>query len=55
MGYDGASFKRLVPLEWKHRMNRDISWQFEGTVDEHNMPVEWNFTKSYQMLIYYRI
>ena len=55
MSYDGASFKRLVPLEWKHIMNSDISWQFEGTIDEYNMPVEWNFMKSYQMLIYYRI
>jgi hypothetical protein len=55
MGYDGASFHRLVPLKWKHRMNSNINWQFEGTTDYDGKPLEWNFTKSYQLLIYYRI
>ena len=55
MGYDGASFHRLVPLEWKHKMNSDINWQFEGTRNYDGTPLEWNFTRSYQMLIYYRV
>ncbi len=55
MAYDGMSFDRLVPLEWKHKLNSNIDWQFEGTLDHDNTPLEWNFTKSYQMLIYYRV
>ena len=55
MGYDGMSFHRLVPLEWKHKMNSNTSWQFEGTKDYDGTPLEWNFTKSYQMLLYYRV
>ena len=55
MGYDGMSYHRLVPMDWKHKMNTDYSWQFEGTKDYDGTPLEWNFTKSYQMLIYYRV
>ena len=55
MGYDGMSFHRLVPLEWKHKMNSNLNWQFEGTKDYDGTPLEWNFTKSYQMLLYYRV
>jgi hypothetical protein len=55
MAYDGMSFERLVPLEWKHKLNSNVDWQFEGTLDYDNTPLEWNFTKSYQMLIYYRV
>lgn len=55
IGYDGASFHRLVPLQWKHRMNSNIDWEFEGTKDYDGTPLKWNFMKSYQLLIYYRI
>ena len=55
MGYDGASFHRLVPLEWKHRMNSNIDWEFEGTKDYDGTMLKWNFMKSYQLLIYYRV
>jgi hypothetical protein len=55
MGYDGASFHRLVPLQWKHRMNSNIDWEFEGTNDYDGTPLKWNFMKSYQLLIYYRV
>jgi hypothetical protein len=55
MGYDGASFHRLVPLQWKHRMNSNIDWEFEGTKDYDGSMLKWNFTKSYQLLIYYRV
>jgi len=50
MAYDGMSFHRLVPLEWKERMNSNLNWQFAGT----KAGLVWNFTKCYQMLIYYR-
>jgi hypothetical protein len=55
MGYDGMSFHRLVSLDWKHKMNANINWQFEGTKDYDGTPLEWNFTKSYQLLMYYRV
>jgi hypothetical protein len=55
MGYDGMSFHRLVSLDWKEKLNSNINWQFEGTKDYDGTPLEWNFTKSYQLLMYYRI
>ena len=55
MGYDGMSFHRLVPMKWKDYLNTNINWQFEGTKDYDGSPLEWNFTKSYQLLMYYRV
>lgn len=55
MGYDGMSFHRLVKLPWKNNMNSNIDWEFEGTKDYDGTPLKWNFTKSYQLLMYYRI
>jgi hypothetical protein len=55
MGYDGMSFHRIVPLKWKNKINQDFNWQFEGTTDYDGTPLEWNFTKSYQLLMYYRV
>ena len=54
MGYDGASFHRIVPLQWKNKMNSDMDWEFEGTKDYDGTLLKWNFMKSYQLLIYYR-
>jgi len=55
-GYDGASFTRLIPLDWKNKLNSsNFTWKFEGTVNTDGSLLEWNFTKSYQLLIYYRI
>uniref|UniRef100_A0A6C0ARE8 USP domain-containing protein n=1 Tax=viral metagenome TaxID=1070528 RepID=A0A6C0ARE8_9ZZZZ len=54
MAYDGASFHRLVPLKWKNKINSDFSWQFEGEMYD-GKPMNWNFTKCYQLLMYYRI
>jgi hypothetical protein len=55
MGYDGMSFHRLVSMKWKDNLNSNINWQFEGTNDYDGTPLEWNFTKSYQLLMYYRV
>ena len=55
IGYDGMSFHRLVNLEWKHRLNSNTNWQFEGTQDYDGTPLLWNFTKCYQLLMYYRV
>ena len=54
-GYDGMSFHRLVPLEWKDFLNNNKSWEFEGTKDLNGKSLEWNFSKCYQLLLYYRI
>ena len=50
MAYDGMSFHRLVPLDWKDKLNTDFKWQFAGTDEK----LVWNFMKCYQMLVYYR-
>jgi len=55
MGYDGMSFHRLVPFKWKHKINKNITWQFEGSKHLNGNPMQWNFMKSYQLLIYYRV
>jgi hypothetical protein len=55
MGYDGMSFHRLVSLQWKHKMNSNVDWEFEGTKDYDGTPLKWNFTKCYQLLMYYRV
>ena len=53
--YDGMSYHRLVPLSWKKNLNRDSMWQFEGSTDEKDKLLEWNFRSGYQMLVYYRL
>lgn len=55
MGYDGMSFHRLGTLKWKDKLNRNMDWKFEGTKDYDGSSLLWNFTRCYQMLIYYRI
>jgi hypothetical protein len=55
MAYDGMSFHRLVPLSWKKYINSDFKWEFEGSNNFDGIPLKWNFTHGYQMLIYYRI
>jgi len=49
MAYNGASFNSLVPMKWKHNINRDVSWGFAEDIEK------WNFTKCYQILMYYRV
>jgi hypothetical protein len=55
MGYDGMSFHRIVSMKWKDHLNSNINWQFEGTKDYDGTDLQWNFTKSYQLLMYYRV
>ena len=55
MAYDGMSFHRIESLEWKEKLNSDFDWRFEGTTDYDGSPLVWNYTKGYQMLIYYRV
>jgi hypothetical protein len=50
------SFSRLVPLEWKNKLNsKEFTWQFEGSNNSDGTPLQWNYTKCYQLLMYYRI
>ena len=56
MGFDGASFSRLEPFQWKALLNEDRDWTFEGSIfdqDDANK-IWWNFRKSYSLLFYYR-
>jgi len=55
MAYDGASFHRLVPMEWKKKINSSIKWEFEGTVNADGSMLRWSFLHGYQMLMYYRV
>lgn len=53
-GYDGESYHRLVPLDWKQHINSSFTWTFEGTYDSNGeYLLEWSFLHGYQMLIYY--
>lgn len=55
MAYDGMSFHRLVPMEWKNKLNNKIfGWRFQGSTDANGNLFEWNFCKCYQLLMYYR-
>ena len=51
MAYDGMSFHRIVPFNWKKYINSNFVWEFFGTPKN----LQWNFTHGYQMLIYYRV
>jgi len=55
MGYDGMSFHRLVPFEWKKHLNNYFTWDFTGSTHSDGRPMKWNFMKSYQLLFYYRV
>lgn len=53
-GYDGASFHRLVKMNWKNNLNKDKKWKFKGTERGPGDPLYWSYMNGYQMLIYYR-
>lgn len=56
-GFDGASFKRLNPFKWKHLINNNQDWTFEGSIFDHNpkTPILWNFKNGFVQLFYYRV
>tara|TARA_B110000211_G_scaffold234646_1_gene305331 strand:+ start:4522 stop:5952 length:1431 start_codon:yes stop_codon:yes gene_type:complete len=47
-GFDGESFSRMQPFNWKTKLNRNSQWRFADQYDTY-----FNFTKGYQLLIYY--
>jgi hypothetical protein len=55
MGYDGMSFHRLVPMQWKDMINTKKIWKFEGSNDNDGTPLQWSFMEGYQLLLYYRV
>jgi len=50
--FDGLSFSRLIPFNWKNKLNSDINWSFDYKGKEE---IYFNFTNGYQLLFYYRI
>ena len=50
MGFDGASYSRMVPFKWKKLINKDKNWTFKANYD-----LKWNFRNGYHMMFYYRI
>ena len=54
--FEGASHKRLEPFKWTSLLNRDENWTFKGTNVDVSVKdtYQWNFTKGYSMLFYYR-
>lgn len=52
--FDGMSFHKIVPMNWKSMINTTKIWSFEGSEDNGKL-LEWNFMHSYQILFYYRI
>ena len=55
-GFDGSSFSRLGPLNWKPFLqHRSRTWTFEGSVFGTGEQIQWSFGKAYALLFYYRI
>lgn len=54
MAFDGMSKSRIVPLEWKQNINKNVNWGFEGSHHD-GIQLAWNFQTCYHQLIYYRI
>jgi len=53
-GFDGMSLRRMVPFNWKSKINKDEDWTFDGSLDG-DVQLLWNFRKGYQILFYYRV
>ena len=49
-GFDGESFARMTPFDWKKKMNKDTKWRF---ANQHQ--TYFNFQKGYYILFYYRV
>ena len=51
--FDGYSKRRLIPFEWKSRINKNDDWQFKDYPKD--IPAAtWNFTSGYSCFMYYR-
>ena len=52
-GFDGGSYKKLQSFPWKHKMNTDKDFNLEK--ERSISKWSFNFTKGYQILLYYRV
>lgn len=52
--FDGYSNARLIPFEWKTKINENIDWNFKDNIYEFQSDILWNFTKGYSEFCYYR-
>jgi len=52
--FDGYSKSRLIPFEWKSKINENIDWNFKDNIYEFENDILWNFTKGYSEFCYYR-
>lgn len=48
--FDGESFARMTPFEWKKKLNKNTQWRFAEQYETY-----FNFQQAYFMLFYYRI
>ena len=53
--FDGYSRSRLIPFEWKSKINKNINWGFKDYIYEFEDDTLWNFMEGYSCLCYYRI
>ena len=53
--FDGYSKSRLIPFEWKSKINENINWGFKDYIYEFDDDTLWNFMEGYSCLCYYRI
>jgi hypothetical protein len=49
-GFDGESFSRMEPFQWKNKLYQKTQWRFAMQYDTF-----FNFTDGYQILMYYRV
>jgi hypothetical protein len=49
-GFDGESFARMTPFDWKKKMNKNTKWRFADKYQTY-----FNFQRGYYMLFYYRV
>ena len=49
--FDGASLSRLQPFDWRGKLNKDVTWSFDGRFSY----FKFGFRTCYQMLFYYRV
>jgi len=53
--FDGYSKSRLIPFEWKSKINKNMDWGFKDNIYEFEDDALWNFLKGYSCLCYYRV
>jgi hypothetical protein len=53
-GFDGYTYHRVVPFQWKRLLNDPQEWGYEGSYKDGRSLFRWSFLNGYQLLIYYR-